>query len=397
MESGEELDPEGGQPRDRQAARLRRRLLEGLRSTGQLRSPDVERAMDAVPRELFTPPDTDLRDAYADRVVVLAMDSTGSPISTVSQPAIVALMLEQLDVRAGHRILEIGTGSGYNTALLAELTGPRGSVTSIEVDDGLLASAAARLTDLAPGEGTPLDLRRGDGWLGVPDAAPYDRLESTVGVDDLPPAWRTQLADGGVLVAPLWLRPGLELSLAMRREGALLHSTSVAQCGFLQLRGPHAADPHSRPLGQGLAVIGEGLSTRQIEMVRTLTDTGGADLGAAPRLSERAWWGLSLSDPRTLLITGRHGGHVAWGIFDADGPDGPGLAVVYDGRVIGYGDANAADVLRQRVADAPPVDPSRLTVTAYPPDAVIPAPPPHGFTWRITREHHRYRVHWQPE
>lgn len=392
-----EHEPAGESPRDHTAERLRRRLLDALRSTGQLRSPDVERAMDAVPREMFTPPETDLRDAYADRVVVLATDGSGAPISTVSQPAIVALMLEQLDVRAGHRILEIGTGSGYNTALLAELTGPSGSVTSIEVDGGLFASAAGRLADLEPGEGVPLDLRRGDGWLGVPEGAPYDRLESTVGVDDLPPAWREQLAQGGVLVAPLWLRPGLELSLAMRREGELLRSTSVAQCGFLQLRGPHASDPHIRTLGDGLGVIGEGLTTKHLEMVRALTDTGGVDLGAAPRLSERRWWGLSLSDPRTLLVTGRHGGHVAWGVFDADGPEGPGLAIAYDGRVVGYGDTNAADVLRQRVDEAPPVDPARLTVTAYPPDVPIPAPPARGYTWRITRAHHRYRVHWQPE
>ncbi|WP_436791146.1 hypothetical protein [Yinghuangia sp. YIM S10712] len=270
---------------------LRRRLIERLRLSGHLWSPEVERAMAAVPRDLFTPPDADPHDAYADRVMVLSADASGIPLSTISQPAIVALMLGQLDVRAGQRILEIGTGSGYNTALLAELAGPRGQVTSIEVDAGLLAGAAARLAELAPGGGTPLDLRRGDGWLGVPDGAPYDRLQSTVGVDDLPPAWPEQLTDGGVLVAPLWLRPGLELSTAMRRAGPVLHSVSVAQCGFLQLRGPHASDPHSRALGRDLAVIGEHLGAQDAELIRALADSPEAPTWARHRRCRNACGG----------------------------------------------------------------------------------------------------------
>lgn len=378
------------------AAGLRRRLLDGLRAAGQLRSPEVERAMDAVPRELFTPPATSLRDAYADQVVVLAADASGAPLSTVSQPAIVALMLEQLGVRAGDRVLEIGTGSGYNTALLAELTGPYGWVGSIDVDGRLVTGAAARLGELAPGQGTTLDLRRGDGWLGAPDAAPFDRIESTVGVDDLPPAWCGQLAEGGLLVAPLWLRPGLELSVAMRRSGRLLHSDSVAPCGFLQLRGPHAAEPHGRRLGRGIAVVGDGLTAKDAEVIRTLADSPAVDLGPAPDVADRLWWGVTLSDPRTILLSGRRA-HVAWGIYDPDGPLGPGLALAYEGRMTGYGDANAAEVLRLRLDDAPAVDPARLTVTAFPNDHPLPPPPARGFTWRVTRRYHRYRLHWEPE
>lgn len=387
-------EPVGEAPDAGAAARLRGRLLDGLRAAGHLRTNGVLRAMDAVPREAFTPPGTDLEEAYADRVVVLATDEAGSALSTVSQPAIVALMLEQLDVRPGDRVLEIGTGSGYNTALLAELTGPRGRVTSIEVDRALLGAAAARLAELAPGAGAPLDLRCGDGWSGVPEGAPYDRVESTVGVDDVPPAWREQLADGGLLVAPLWLRPGLELSVALRREGPLLRSVSVTLCGFLQLRGPHAGEPHMRPLGDEWGVIGEGLSARDIAVIRSYTGTDGVDTGPAPHMNERRWWGVSLTDPRTVLVTGRAGGHIAWGVYEPEGKDGPGLAVAYDGRVIAYGDPMAADLLHQRIAEAPAVDPSRVTVTAYPLDVAVPPPPPTGFTWRITRRHHRYRVHW---
>ncbi|WP_436791145.1 hypothetical protein [Yinghuangia sp. YIM S10712] len=113
-------------------------------------------------------------------------------------------------------------------------------------------------------------------------------------------------------------------------------------------------------------------------------------------MSERLWWGLSLTDPRTVLFTGRHGGPLAWGIYEPAGAEGPGLAMAYDGRLVGYGDPLAADVLRQRIDDAPPVDPSRLTLTAYPTGHPMPARPANGFTWRITRQHHVYRVHWDP-
>ncbi|MDI2124886.1 rRNA adenine N-6-methyltransferase family protein [Yinghuangia seranimata] len=388
--------PDGPDP-----ARLRRRLLDALRAGGQLTVPAVYAAMDAVPREAFMPPGTDPRDAYADRVIVLASDESGAALSTVSQPAIVALMLEQLDVRPGDRVLEIGTGSGYNTALLAELAGPTGRVTSIEVDADLVGGAAARLAELAPGGGAPLDLRRGDGWQGVPDGAPYDRVESTVGVDDVPPAWRTQLADGGLLVAPLWLCPGLELSVAFRRAGDLLTSESVTPCGFLQLRGPHGAEQRGHVVGLDLAAVGEALTLKDADVIADLLDTEAVDLGPAPHLTERRWWGFSLSDPRALLFVGRHGGNVAWGLFDSDGPTpagtaGPGLALAYDGRLLSYGSPTAAYDLLTRLEAAPAVDPSRLEVTVYPSDHPVPPPPRGGATWRVTRTHHRYRVHWSP-
>lgn len=378
------------------SALLRRQLVERLRADGHVSSPRVERAMAAVPRELFVPAGADPAEAYADRVLVLASDPSGAPLSTISQPAIVALMLEQLDVRAGHHILEIGTGSGYNTALLAELTGPEGHVTSIDVDAALVAGAAGRLAELAPGDGTPLDLRHGDGWLGVPDAAPYDRIQSTVGVDDLPPTWPAQLADGGLLVAPLWLRPGLELSVALRRAGPVLHSVSVRPCGFLRLRGPHAPASTTRVLRPDLVVVGENLGARDAELIRSLLDTRGIDLGPAPPVDDRRWWGLTLTDPRTVLLLAPRSGHIAWGIHEPGGPGGAGLAMAYDGRLIGHGDSLAADVLRQRIDDAPPVDPARLAVTAYPTGHPVPPPPPHGHTWRITRRDHIYRVRWDP-
>lgn len=379
------------------AARHRRRLVAALRRDGLVRSAAVAAAFDAVPRELFAPPGTPVDAAYADRVAVLAADAAGVPTSTLSQPSIVAIMLEQLDVRPGHRVLEIGTGSGYNTALLAELAGARGRVTSVELDPGLVASAAARLAELGPGDGTPMDLRRGDGWHGSADGAPYDRIHATVGVDDIAPTWRTQLADGGLLVAPLWLRPGLELSVALRRDGSVLRSVSVARCGFLQLRGPHAAGPHARPLSAGatgLWVVGEALSGADTETIGLLAGRKGMAAGPVPDLTDRRWWALTLSEPRTVLFTDAHGAPAAWGAYDAGRA---GLVIAIDGWLTSHGDPGVADDVMSRLADCPDVDPTGLEISAYPTGSPLPRRPSRGATWRIIRRDHTYRIHWNPD
>ncbi|MGH3241070.1 MAG: protein-L-isoaspartate O-methyltransferase family protein, partial [Spirillospora sp.] len=126
----------------REAAALRDALVDRLKASGAVRSPAVERAIRDVPRERFLPRDLPPAQAYADRAVTLSEDDQGFPASTASQPTIVALMLEQLDVRPEHRVLEIGTASGYNAALLAHLAE---RVVSLEIDPALAARAARRL------------------------------------------------------------------------------------------------------------------------------------------------------------------------------------------------------------------------------------------------------------
>src|SRR5215204_4057723 len=122
----------------------------------------------------------------------------GRPISSSSQPAIMAVMLDQLDVRPGQRVLEIGTGTGYNAALLAELVGGSGAVTTVDIDADLVEQAGRNLdaagvggVDVVRGDGSAggVDVVRGDGSAGWPDAAPYDRIILTAAARDLAPAW----------------------------------------------------------------------------------------------------------------------------------------------------------------------------------------------------------------
>ncbi|WP_406278788.1 hypothetical protein [Embleya sp. NBC_00896] len=369
------------------AARLRTALVNRLRAGGSVRTEAVAQALLSVPRELFTPGSTSLTRSYEDRVVVLYTDESGMADSTVSQPAMVALMLEQLDVRPGARILEIGTGSGYNTALLAHLAGPDGEVVSIEMSPELAGSAARRLA----GIGVHPDVRTGDGWAGVADRAPFDRIEATVGVPDLPPAWVEQLAPDGVLVTPLWLRPGLELAVAWRRAaGGTLTSVSVTPCGFLQLRGPHAGPGRTHALTGELAVMGDELPAAALDVLRELLDRGAVDAGPVLGEVESRVTGFALAEPRTVLFLGHPGDETTWGLFD---PERPALAVLARGRVVVYGDLDAATELYYGVAGAPYVDADRLRVEAVPAGTAFgDAPFSDGRSWTVERAQFRYRL-----
>lgn len=219
-------------------------MVETLERMGAARSPAVVRAFRTVPRHVFVP-DASLERAYsADLAIATRTTADGIPISSSSAPSIMSVMLEPLETAPGMRVLEVGTGTGYNAAILAELVGPAGHVTTVELDPSLAATARARLAAL----GATVDVLTGDGWEGAARTAPYDRVIVTAGVSDLSRAWVEQLRDGGRLVVPLWLGPGLQLPVTFERCGERLDSRNVDWCGFMPLRGEHAgADARSSP------------------------------------------------------------------------------------------------------------------------------------------------------
>ena len=150
----------------------------------------VLRAMDEVPRERFV--ETGFTDAaYSDQALPIACGQT------ISQPYVVAYMTEQLDVRPHHRVLEVGTGSGYQAAVLSRLAR---EVVSVERYRTLADVARKRLAALAYGNVTVVT---GDGFTGVPDLAPYDRIIVTAAAEHIPQALVDQLADDGIMVLPL--------------------------------------------------------------------------------------------------------------------------------------------------------------------------------------------------
>lgn len=225
------------------ADRLRTRLVERLRAKGELTREDVTAAFRTVPREVFLP-GLDVAEVYEDEALVTKRDEHGQPISSSSQPAIMAVMLEQLDIQPGHWILEIGAGTGYNAALMAELTGAAERVVSVDIDAEVIAHAQ---TSIAVAGYPRTRLICADGAHGYPNGAPYDRIIATVGVWDLAPAWLDQLAPGGRLVVPLDLA-GVQRSVAFEREDDRFSSRSVVACGFMRMRGSFAGPERVRVL-----------------------------------------------------------------------------------------------------------------------------------------------------
>ncbi|HSR24630.1 MAG TPA: methyltransferase domain-containing protein, partial [Candidatus Eisenbacteria bacterium] len=181
---------------------LRRRMLAELEAAGRITSPHVERAFQSVPRHVFVS-DVDLAVAYHDDVI-FTKSRDGVSLSACSSPSIVAEMLELLDVRPGHRVLEIGAGTGYNAALLEELVGAAGRVVTLDIDQDIVDAATTNLR--TAGRGAGVDVRCGDGGFGWVAGSPYDRVIVTAGAWDVAPAWFDQLAVGGRLVVPMEFR-----------------------------------------------------------------------------------------------------------------------------------------------------------------------------------------------
>jgi protein-L-isoaspartate(D-aspartate) O-methyltransferase len=200
-----------------------RMVADQLRARG-IADARVLDVMGRVPRERFTT-DSERRHAYDDEALPIESGQT------ISQPYMVARMTELLAPRAGDRILEIGTGSGYQAAILAAL-GAR--VTTIERHQDLAASARARLAELGFDE--VVDVRVGDGSLGLPDEGPWDGIIVTAAAPGIADALREQLADGARLVIPVGPRDR-QILIVVTRHGNEWTERPDGACVFVPLVG----------------------------------------------------------------------------------------------------------------------------------------------------------------
>lgn len=253
------------------AETLRAGMVNELARNHWLRSPAWTAAFSAVPREVFLPrffaPASDnmrfdpiddhhpdwLQLVYRNAVWPTQLDGddtrwndarvggpiTGEPTCSSTQPSLMASMLEALDIRDGHRVLEIGTGTGYNAALLSHRL-HSAHVASIDIDPGLIDQARHALT----AAGYTPTLRATDGKLGHPDSAPYDRLIATCAVGTVPPAWLTQVRPGGLILTNLYrhLIGGALVRLAVRPDGSASGHLLNDSGGFMPLRAERTDD-----------------------------------------------------------------------------------------------------------------------------------------------------------
>jgi len=177
----------------------------------------VLRAMDEVPREYFVAPGF-VDSAYADQALPIACGQT------ISQPFVVAYMTEQLGVEPHHRVLEIGTGSGYQAAILARLAR---EVVSIERYRTLADAARQRIKTLGYSN---LTILAGDGMAGAPELAPFDRIMVTAAAEEVPAALAAQVTEGGKMVLPVGPRHGVQYIVKLTRQagGGLTRENLIA-------------------------------------------------------------------------------------------------------------------------------------------------------------------------
>ena len=268
------------------AERLRNRLADHLIEQGRIHTARVEEAVRAVPRHAFVP-GVSLEDAYADQAVYTKHDGEVS-ISAASQPTVVALMLEQLQVEPGHKVLELGAGTGYNAGLLAYLVGESGHVTTIDVDDDIVDGAQSGLA-AAGIENVTVIL--GDGALGYADGAPYDRIIATVGAHGVPEAWLEQLAPDGRLVVPLRLRGSVSRSITFEHRDGAWHSIGSEMNTFMPLRG--IADDARRMV----PLTSDGSVTLQTNREQAVDPAALAGVLDQPRAE--AWTGVMFRGPES--------------------------------------------------------------------------------------------------
>jgi protein-L-isoaspartate(D-aspartate) O-methyltransferase len=325
-------------------AQMRERLATRVVAAHQIGSERVAAALHAVPRHLFLPEQRP-EAAYRDDAIVTRRDEAGQPISSSSQPAIMAIMLDQLGLAPGQRVLEIGAGTGYNAALISHVVGPTGQVTSVDIEPELVAAAREHLACAGFGEVT---VACADGAGGYPERAPYDRIIATVGVSDLAPAWLEQAVPGARMVVPLDVR-GTQVSVAFERAdpacpGGPWTSRSLAPCGFMRMRGSLAGPERVLTLAPGLSLLlpdgtpaadgpdGDGLDRDGGAVAAMLAGPSVPHPTGVQAGSAQVFWGVGLwlaaHEPRSCRLneerpTGRRGASV--GRLSGAPLRGPGL------------------------------------------------------------------------
>jgi protein-L-isoaspartate(D-aspartate) O-methyltransferase len=423
---------DGTAPDDTRLDDLRERLVAEVQQVSGVRDERIVAALRDVPRHLFLPHLTP-RDAYLDDAIVTKRDAEGQPISSSSQPAIMAIMLDQLALAPGQRVLEIGAGTGYNAALMRHITGPEGAVVSVDIDDDLAAQARGHLAAAGYPQVTVV---AADGADGYRPGAPYDRVIATVGVSDLAPAWLEQAGPGARIVVPLGVR-GSQVSVAFERSAAdgRWVSRSVVPCGFMRIRGALAGPERTVVLQPGLSLmLPDGLtladgSEADAAALAAFLDAPATESGTGVSAGSLRLWGFGLwlgtHDRRSSAISEDRAADGAPGLL-ARAPfrwpgvtstaaiaDSGGIAVLLleqpppaEGRWTGqavlevagfgpHGAALAADLaaLVQAWDQAGQPDATRLQVDAYPRSGPARAEPAPGGPLVIERPATRFAVY----
>ncbi|MEV5339118.1 ATP-grasp peptide maturase system methyltransferase [Streptomyces sp. NPDC052676] len=361
----------------------RQALADRLSAAGALKDPKWRAAVEAVPRELFLNPGVFLPGegghwrpvtalgaapqewldiAYSDRSLATQLDGhltadetaapvTGIPTSSSTTPMTVVGMLEDLEVSDGHTVLEIGTGTGYSTALLCHRLG-EDNVTTVEVDSQVAARADAALEEAGFSTWTVT----GDGLLGHPPRAPYDRVIATCAVRRIPYTWIRQTKPGGIILATVGSWPyGTGLAKVVVNEDGTAEGRIIGPSSFMHARSQAA----TLVFGDLSARTAYPDTERTTEVPPTLLD---------------AWMPAFLAQlaaPGTQLVLAcANDGHDRRYLFDSEresfaafAQDGTGGWTVRQGGPIALWDAIEQTLVRWKAAGRPDISAVRLHVT----------------------------------
>jgi len=217
-------------PGEDEYASRRRRLVENLEGCGYISRPEVVEALGSVRRHLFVP-ESHREDAYADHPLDIGEGQT------ISAPHMVGIMAEQLDLRRGHKVLEVGGGSGYHAAVTAHIVGPRGHVYTVERIASLAEKAKRNIEEA--GYSAVVTVVVKDGSLGLLEHAPYDRIFVACAAPDVPAPLVDQLKEGGKMLVPVGAGHfGQDLILVEKKDGKVVKS-DLGGCVFVPLIGEH--------------------------------------------------------------------------------------------------------------------------------------------------------------
>jgi protein-L-isoaspartate(D-aspartate) O-methyltransferase len=211
---------------DGSLVQARRQMVETQIQARGVSDPAVLAAMETVPRHLFVPSDL-LSEAYADHPLPIGYGQT------ISQPYVVAWMTELLHLKPGARVLEIGTGSGYQAAILGQMSM---EVYTVEIVEELAGQAATRLAEIGYQN---ITVRHADGYYGWEEHAPFDAIIVTCAPDHIPPPLVEQLTGGGRMVLPVGPPGGYQSLWLVEKEGDQVRTSELGGVSFVPLTGDH--------------------------------------------------------------------------------------------------------------------------------------------------------------
>jgi protein-L-isoaspartate(D-aspartate) O-methyltransferase len=311
---------------------------------------------------------------YADRPLILHGDDDTNIPSTISQPSFVLRMLDLLQLSPGQKVFELGAGSGWNAALMGQIVGPDGQVTSLEIIPEVAKRAVETVASLGIAN---VQIIEGDGGNGFPDAAPYDRAIFTAGAFDLPRHFYDQIREGGLLLAVIKTGGGGDNLFLLRKSGDHFEALESMPCGFVQVTGNYQfEDLESMTLEKAVPEWPE-FQKQEVARRRFWWGGGKGQLTFGPLTAGiRSFLGTAEPTFRAFKTAKDDGQnkpeHHFFGLWDGKERS---LVVAKDGWLVAYGNSRAEDRLLEmlrRWLDLGMPTAACLDLKVYPIDVVLP-------------------------